>query len=151
MSDSILEQYKLYVEMADRISERRMNANRFYMALLSGLLIMISFVVNKDNINALAEQQFVIYLATGILGALVCIVWFINIRSYRQLNTAKFQVIHEIEETLSYAPYKTEWEILGKGSSARSYLQLTRIEAYVPLILILPYLTLIIYAIKKIF
>ena len=149
MNDSILEQYKLYVEMADRISERRMSTNRFYMTLLSGLLIMISFVVNKDNINALADQQFIIYLATGILGVLVCIIWYVNIRSYRQLNTAKFQVIHEMEERLSYSPYKIEWEILGKAHDYKKYFQLSRIEAYVPLILLLPYLTLIIYSIKK--
>ena len=149
MSDSILEQYKLYVEMADRISERRMSANRFYMTLLSGLLIMISFVVNKDNINALADQQFIIYLATGILGSLVCIVWYINIRSYRQLNSAKFRVIHQIEESLSYSPYKVEWEILGKAHDFKKYFQLTKIEAYVPLILLLPYLVLIIYSFRK--
>ena len=133
--NEIIEQYKLYVEMADRVSDRRAKANQFYMALLSGLLVVVSFVVNKDNQSAFVDYQEIIFLAIGILGLLICFIWNINIRSYRQLNTAKFKVIHELEEKLAYAGYTREWEFLGKGAEAKKYLQLTRVEAWVPIIL----------------
>ncbi|MCK4735084.1 MAG: hypothetical protein KAT65_21710, partial [Methanophagales archaeon] len=44
----LLEQYKLYVEMADRISTRRAQTNRFYISLLSGLLALLSIVVGRN-------------------------------------------------------------------------------------------------------
>jgi hypothetical protein len=37
----LLEQYNLYVEMADRITTRRAQTNRFYISLLSGLLALL--------------------------------------------------------------------------------------------------------------
>ena len=33
ISDALLEQYKLYVEMMDKVSERRGNANSFFITL----------------------------------------------------------------------------------------------------------------------
>jgi len=48
----ILEQYKLYVEMTDRISQRRDQSNRFYSALLTGLLAVISVVARLSDWQA---------------------------------------------------------------------------------------------------
>ena len=144
-----LELYKLYVEMADRISERRSKANRFYMTLLSGLLVIISFISNKDGGHTLAAYQFVIFLTIGTLGLLVCLIWYFNLISYRQLNTGKFKVIHEMEEGLSLSPYQREWEVLGNGKNSRKYLQLTKVEALIPVILTIPYLIIITYSMNR--
>ena len=38
----LLEQYKLYVEMTDRISQRRMNANTFFISVNTLLLTIIT-------------------------------------------------------------------------------------------------------------
>ena len=35
------EQYKLYVEMADRVSQRRDQSNRFYVTLVSALVALL--------------------------------------------------------------------------------------------------------------
>ena len=37
----LLEQYKLYVEMADRISQRRDHANRFYASAVSAIVALL--------------------------------------------------------------------------------------------------------------
>ena len=37
---TILEQYKMFVEMADRVSTKRGQANMFYISLLSGIIIV---------------------------------------------------------------------------------------------------------------
>jgi len=39
--EHLIEQYKLYVEMTDRISDRRERTNRFYISLLSVLLALL--------------------------------------------------------------------------------------------------------------
>ncbi|MFY0602167.1 MAG: hypothetical protein JXR03_21000 [Cyclobacteriaceae bacterium] len=142
----LIEQYKLYVEMSDRISERRSKANQFYMVLLSLLLIVASLVVNQGSKEGFTNHQQIVLLAMGITGLLTCTVWFININSYRQLNTAKFKVIHEMEANLSYACYSQEWELLGHGTDASKYNQLTKVERWVPVILMCPYALLIVYS-----
>lgn len=38
----ILEQYKLYVEMADKVSERRFNVNTFFLTANSTILTVIT-------------------------------------------------------------------------------------------------------------
>lgn len=141
--EHLLEQYKLYVEMADRISNRRGQTNRFYISLLSGLLALLSIVVGS---HIFSDFQSVVFIVVAILGLALCILWNINIRSHRQLNSGKFKVIHEMEQHLPFPCYDKEWEILGEGKEGKKYLQLTRVEQYVPFILAIPYLLLLIYS-----
>ena len=68
-----------------------------------------------------------------------------NIRSYRQLNSGKFQVIHELEKKLPFACYDREWSLLGGGQDGQTYLQLSRVEQYLPFFLAIPYVLLLIY------
>lgn len=139
----LLEQYKLYVEMADRISSRRAETNKFYISLLTALLAILALVVEK---NIFSNIQSFVFIAIAILGLALCFVWIVNIRSYSQLNTGKFKVIHDMEKQLPYPCYDREWEILGRGTDRRKYFQLTRIEQYVPLLLAVPYLLLLVYS-----
>jgi hypothetical protein len=39
--------------------------------------------------------------------------WYRLVRSYKDLNSAKFKVIHEIEKSLPISPYDAEWEAVG--------------------------------------
>lgn len=130
--DHLLEQYKLYVEMADRVSDRRERTNRFYISLLSLFLALLSIIFGR---NILGEFQTVVFLIISVLGLVLCILWYVNIRSYRQLNSGKFKVIHEMEQYLPFNCYDKEWEILKKGKESETYLQLTSVEEYVPIIL----------------
>jgi hypothetical protein len=139
----LLEQYKLYVEMADRITTRRTQTNRFYISLLSGLLALLSIVGSR---NMFRDFQTIAFMAVAILGLVLCTLWNVNIRSYRQLNSGKFKVIHEMEQHLPFPCYNKEWEILGEGKESKAYLQLTRVEQYVPFVLAVPYLLLLIYS-----
>lgn len=145
-SEHMLEQYKLYVEMADRVSSRRAQTNRFYISLLSILLALLSIVA---SIGAFSEILDIILLAMAILGIILCALWWVNIRSYSQLNSGKFKVIHEMEKELPIAAYDKEWEILGRGKQAGKYLQLTRVEQWVPLLLSIPYLLLLVYSVVR--
>ena len=145
--DHLVEQYKLFVEMADNVSQRRSQANAFYTSVLSILLVVVSFVADKD---AFSDKFAAVLLAFGLLGLLLCLVWLLNIRSYRQLNTGKFKVIHEMEQQLPFPCYEREWELLKQGETKRKYWQLTRVEQYVPVILAIPYGLLFLFAARVI-
>jgi hypothetical protein len=145
--DHFLEQYKLYIEMMDRTSNRRNQMNGFYTSLLSALLALITIATNKD-ISQFKDVKFqaVAFLAVAILGILLCIIWYINIQSYKQLNSGKFKVISELEKQLPFACYDREWELLKKDTRYKGYLTQTSVEKVVPFILAIPYIGLFIYS-----
>jgi hypothetical protein len=142
--EHLLEQYKLYVEMMDKATERRGKTNTFYISLLSSLLALLSLLVNKDN-NLFFEDRNILLLLLASLGICLCYVWYTNINSYKQLNSLKFKVIYEIEFHLPFPCYHREWGILSEDKKNK-YRRLSRVEKFVPLILAIPYFCLFIYS-----
>lgn len=147
--DQLMEIYKIHVGLSDKVSERRGQTNKFYITILSAILALMSFVV-KDGKIISGINFSVILLIVGILGVLLCIVWYLNIKSYRQLNTGKFKALHEIEEQISYPFFKREWELLGEGKKPGIYFQLSKVEQLTPVVLLIPYLLIVIYSIMNI-
>jgi hypothetical protein len=60
--------------------------------------------------------------------------WYRLVRAYKDLNSAKFKVVHEIEAQLPLAPYDAEWEAVGRGKAPKLYLPFTHVEIYTPLV-----------------
>ena len=129
--------------MADKISERRGQANRFYISILTGLFALFTFI-EKVNVDDLNERR--LFLVAGILGLLLCVIWWFNIKSYRQLNTGKFKTLHDLEKHLPYQFYRKEWELLGEGKEIKKYYQLTKVEQFTPLLVGVLYLVLVIFS-----
>lgn len=148
--DHLLEQYKLYVEMMDRTSARRNQMNSFYTSLLSGLMALLALVTAQETVHAQEiELQILVFLAVAVLGLLLCLVWYFNIRSYKNLNSGKFKVIHELECQLPFPCYDREWEHLKKDKRYRGYWTQTKGESMVPIILAVAYMGLLIYTIGE--
>lgn len=110
--ETIFKSYQLAVEMADRHSARRLASNTFYLTLQSVLLTaMVGFVGLKvREMNTVA-----VLVAMGllsILGIILSIAWLFTIKSYRDLSSAKWGVILEIERHLPVKPFSDEWNFL---------------------------------------
>lgn len=120
----LLDQYKLYVEMTDRISARRQSANSFFLTINTAL---VGFVIHSASTAANSYMWTLPF--TGIV---ITFLWYRLICSYRDLNTAKFKIIHAMEKQLPASPYSTEWEAVAHGTNPVLYLPFTHIEAYVP-------------------
>lgn len=131
----LLEQYKLYVEMADRVSGRRALANTFFLTLNTAVFAGIGVLwAHPPDASA--------WLGVFPLIGLVvqCLVWFWTIRSYRQLNSAKWAVVGAIEQRLPASPWwRSEWTALGQGRDPARYWPLSHIEQWVPWIFALAY------------
>jgi len=132
----VFEQYKLYVEMADRISQRRMSANTFFISVNTLLFAATSF---------LNEATMQWKLMIGVLGLVLCFAWYFTLNSYRQLNSGKFKVIHEIEKLLPLNGYAYEWEMLGGGEKKSKYWPLSHVEKIVPIVFAVAYAIFIAY------
>ncbi|KKL90219.1 hypothetical protein LCGC14_1906870 [marine sediment metagenome] len=122
----LLEQYKLYVEMADRISARRQTANSFFLSVNTAIIALVGYI----NFGSKTKASF--YWLVSLAGMLLCFIWYRLVRSYKDLNSAKFKVVNEIEKELPIAPYDREWEKVGRGKDPKLYLPFTHIEIFVP-------------------
>lgn len=135
----VFEQYKLYVEMADQVSNRRNLANTFFLTLHTLLLGVIGVSIEKGP--AIVDRWIIIFPLIAAL--LLCLTWWTMVRSYRRLNTAKFIVIGEFEKRLPASPYwSAEWKALGEGKDPTKYIPLTHVENWIPIVFALLYTTL---------
>jgi hypothetical protein len=135
--DAVLEQYKLYVEMADRVSNRRGQANTFFLTVNTAVFTLLGVFVQRQTREG---EWLLIFPLFALLGQ--CLAWFYLVRSYRQLNTAKFIVIGLLEERLPASPYwRAEWSALGEGRDRQKYWPLSHLEQWVPLLFAFTYVS----------
>lgn len=137
--DHLLEQYKIFVQMADNVSERRSKMNTFFLSVNSFLLTALGIFTKLDFNPEIGLWWLYVASAGGITFA---VAWYTLIRNYKKLNSGKFEVIHALEKKLPASPYKKEWEIIRAGGIHKKYQKLTNIESFVPLIFIGLYITL---------
>lgn len=134
---AVMDQYKLYVELTDRISARRGLANTFFLTLNAAIFTLFG-VFWKDRPQGLSPWLLlpVLVLVVGL-----CLAWFWLVRSYRQLNSGKFAVIGAIEQRLPASPWwNGEWKALkGEEKDKSTYWALTHLEIWVPLLFGLAY------------
>ena len=125
----LLNQWQTCVDMANSVSQRRDNMNNIFITL--NLAIMAAVSITWD-----IKSLFIL-----IAGITICILWMLNIRNYKLLNTAKFNVINSIEEKLPSAPFKDEWQFL---KNSKKYMDSTTLERILPITFIILYIATII-------
>src|SRR2546427_11713856 len=64
-SEAALEQYKLYVEMADRISARRQTANEFFLSVNTAIVALLGYLRTVQE-NSGVGQLYWLVAAAGI-------------------------------------------------------------------------------------
>lgn len=127
---AVLDQWKIYVEMADRISSRRGLTNTFFLTLNTAIFTAIG-VAGKGTSGV--SSWLLVFPLIVVLGE--CAAWWWLVRSYRQLNSAKFKVVGALEERLPASPYwRAEWVALGEGEDWRKYLPVTHLEQWIPIL-----------------
>jgi hypothetical protein len=139
-SGTYLDLYKLAVEMADRVSVRRAAANTFFFTIHAALLTFSN--VAKPTAPAsdavpgggqLLDKAGLVMVA--VVGLLLAGAWWFTLRSYRDLNRAKFVVINAMEERLPARIFTQEWMQLSKRAGLLGrYTEFGMIERVVPLL-----------------
>lgn len=136
--DNYFELYKLAVEMADRISARRGIANSFFLTVNTGVVAILGTPTVRW------------YLP--VAGIVFAVTWWALLKSYRELNRAKFDVIIAMEARLPVHIYGEEWNRLRREPARfglrraalhpwlSQYRELGRVERIVPWVFVLIYL-----------
>lgn len=122
-----MDQYKLYVESANQISTRRLAANSFFLTINTALAALMGYMISKASMDVT-----IALLGVPIAGMVLCYVWFRQILSYKDLNAAKFKVIHLMEERLLFKMFDAEWEALGRGEDSKKHKSFSDTEKIVP-------------------
>lgn len=112
------------VEMANGVSQRRDTMNNLFVTLNIAVIAAVSWMWDVKTV----------FLC--VAGLVICVVWLLYINNFKRLNTAKFQVIYDLEERLGVTPFKDEWDILKK---TKRYLEGTKLERILPIAFALGY------------
>ncbi len=124
----LFEQYKLFIDSVEKTSDRRQQANNYFITINTAL---ISFIGLSFQINLFKSLPW-LKILFAVLGIIICFIFYFLIRSYKQLNTGKFAVIHEIEKHLPLALYRYEWQVLGEGKDKSKYYPFSHVELLIP-------------------
>ena len=126
----VLEQYKLCVEIADRVNARRSAANTGFVTLNTAILAALGvFWRERPDV----DTWWLVFPLVAVVAQ--CLTWFWTIRSYRQVSVGKWAVIGALEAQLPASPYwRAEWTALGKGRDPTRYWPLSQVEQVVPLL-----------------
>ncbi len=123
--EHLLRQYEIFVNSSENISSKRMTSNNLYLGANTALFAVAGYL-------SVLSKSFVVIILS-FMGIFLCLSWISNLASYKKLNSAKFRVIHDLEEHLPARVFTKEDEYLN------SYYTLTKLERYIPYIFIILY------------
>lgn len=136
----VIELYKMAVEMADRVSARRSTSNSFFLTIQTTFVTVVGVAT-----PTLTKAQWWTTLAITIAGLVLSASWWLQLRSYRDLNRAKFAVINGLEGSLPVKIFSDEWATL-KSDPVKAwrgrYAELGTIERIVPAVFAFLYVLL---------
>ena len=104
-----IEQYKICLDMAEKVTERRLKTNSFFIGLISAIVSLLSMAISS---SFFVESRTAVVFFLWIFCLLICWAWICSIDSYKKLNSAKFRIILELEKELKHACLASEWEKL---------------------------------------
>ena len=110
--DRLIEIYKLQVQQANNISNRRTTTNRFYLLVMSALTVIFSALLQnreklpKDLVNIVSVEWIIVSL--GVLGITLSYIWCLSINTYLRVNSRKYKALNQLEDVLEYKFFKSE-------------------------------------------
>jgi len=107
--DPKLALFELYLATAEKVSDRRTQANAWMLSVNSAIVALYGYL-QADKTAVGAAQKAVWLWAIPAAGAIVCLAWAALLTSYRDLNRAKFAVLKQIEADLPVALFTRERE-----------------------------------------
>jgi hypothetical protein len=144
--DRKLALFELYLATAEKVSDRRAQANSWMLSVNSAIVGLYGYL-QADKMAVGTAQKTIWLWAIPAAGAIVCAAWAALLTSYRELNRAKFAVLAQLEADLPVPPFTREREIY--ESDKRT--SLSQIERWIPGCFILLYAAMLAAAILRSF
>lgn len=127
-AEILLAQWQTCVEMANAVSSRRDTMNNLFVTLNLAIIAAISFLWDIKT------------LALSGAGLMICVIWILFIKNFKELNSEKYKIINEMEMKLPIQAFKKEWTNL---QANKKYIEGTKLEIALPLLLCVIYVAVI--------
>ena len=101
--------YRFFVETAERATDRRESANKWMLSVNAAVSGLYGYLKAGGSVPNDGTKQLWM-LAIPAAGMIIAVAWAALVRSYKELNKAKFKVIDELEADLAEKPYRREYE-----------------------------------------
>jgi hypothetical protein len=124
---SKLSLFRLYLATAEKVSDRRAQANSWMLSVNSAIVALYGYL-EADKASVSIGQKAVWLWAIPAAGAIVCLAWAAMLTSYRKLNRAKFEVLMQLEKDLPVPLFTRERETYQKDKR----ISLSYIETAIP-------------------
>lgn len=147
----LFDQYRIYVELMDKVVDRRHATNTLFLTTNSGLVtFFVAVIALLPDLGLPFEPLEIALLAFVIAtcGIILSILWFFLIQNYRNLSSRKFAVIHELEEHLPTRLFAAEWIGIQEGKGLSRYTPLTYLEKFIPIMFISMYLFVLVMSLS---
>jgi hypothetical protein len=117
------EEFDLYYQSTEKVTDRRLALNTWNY----GLCVAIMSAVGLLTTFSIAEPGFqlvsvVAICAFAVVGILLCSLWTGQIRDFKMLNNAKFEVLNAMAPWVTFPtnarsaqPFLKEWQILERS------------------------------------
>lgn len=118
------EEFQLFYESTERVTERRLSGNRWNYSICSAVIVAVAALLQW----AIAHLNFFVVgagaaIVLSVTGMLFCSLWIGQIRDFKKLNDAKFDVLNSMapqvafgapkeDDRVSCSPFDKEWETL---------------------------------------
>jgi hypothetical protein len=119
------EEFRMMYDSTELISERKIAFNRnnasLCLAVIAGQGLAASWFFKKQDFAVLGP---VAMFTISILAIVFCLYWNGQLRAFKELNSAKFQVLEEMADRVTFPDYK-ERSIRSMNPFMREYQILT--------------------------
>ena len=96
------EEYHLYYESTEKVTERRLTTNRWNYSICTAIFVastaLLGWAASNPHFLVVALIAVIILC---ILAILFCSLWIAQIKDFKMLNNAKFDVLNEMAPTSS--------------------------------------------------
>lgn len=127
-NDTTMKQYKLYLDDLQKVGDRHEHTRKYYLSLITALFTVLS--LGQSGI-AFSMKGGAVWLV-AVFGASLCLLWAAHMISYHALYHAKFALLKQLEEKLSFQLFKREGEQLAQ--SRPKYFSMTMIDTLVAVV-----------------
>lgn len=90
----MFEQYKLLIDSAHKIEERRSGSNNIFLSINT---LLSSLLVRPSVLSQAQEKDLVVLILLSLIGILISKNWLKIINSYKELNIINFLLIQKFE------------------------------------------------------
>jgi hypothetical protein len=145
------DEFKLYYDSTEKVTDRRLDTNRWNYSICIAILVAIATITNWTLTNpVLLWAGVAADVLLSIMAILFCALWIGQIRDFKNLNNAKFNVLNEMApnvefdathpgQIISFCPFDKEWKKLSElqalqevGRSNIVALKSSNIEYFIP-------------------